>query len=83
MIRQHATPAAIAEALGVNTDKVLTWIHRGELRAVNVAVSTVGRPRWRIALEDAEAFMRRRTTGPAMRVTRRRRKVAGEYPDYF
>jgi excisionase family DNA binding protein len=54
------TPAAVADRYGVGVDKVLRWIAAGELRALNVAASPEGRPRWRIDLADLAAFEERR-----------------------
>lgn len=52
------TPKQIAQEMGVNVSKVLTWIHRGELRAINVSTdgSAGLKPRWRIRKEDFKAF---------------------------
>lgn len=50
------TPPQVARLLKVNPDKVLTWIRSGKLHAVNVTVKPGGRPRYRIAMSDLEAF---------------------------
>ena len=44
------TPPQVARRLGVNPDKVLSWIRSGELSAVNVTTKPGGRPKYRIAL---------------------------------
>ncbi|EMI44516.1 helix-turn-helix domain-containing protein [Rhodopirellula sp. SWK7] len=55
------TPPEFAELLGVKSDKVIAWIHSGELVAVNCASNPNGeRPRWRIADDDAAQFLLRR-----------------------
>ncbi len=65
------TPPALARRLGVNTHKVLAWIARGELRAINLGDGS--RPRWRILPADLEAFLDRRTAQPMAKATRRRK----------
>ena len=46
------TVTEVAGRLKVNRDKVLGWIAYGRLKAVNMAKSQLGRPRWRIRLAD-------------------------------
>ena len=79
--RDYLTVPALAQSLGVDQDKVLGWIHRGELRALNVAESSTGRPRWRIPAEAWEEFERRRSTRATATSTkpqrRRKRDMAG------
>jgi hypothetical protein len=48
--------------MGVKADKVLYWIHRGELPAVDVAQKEGGRPQFAVTPADLEAFKMRRTT---------------------
>ena len=58
-------PADVARRLGVGAGKVLGWIRRGQLRAIDVA-SEPGpgkRHRWRVYLEDLAAFEEQRATG--------------------
>ena len=55
------TPPKVAKLLGVNPDKVLAWIRKGDLHATNVTAKPGGRPRYRIEREDLEAFKNRRT----------------------
>ena len=50
------TPPQAAKILGVNHEKILTWIHSGELRATNVARSSNGLPRYRIQAGDLATF---------------------------
>jgi excisionase family DNA binding protein len=68
------TPPQVAEQLGIDAAKVITWIRSGELPAANVATRVGGRPRWRIGPNDLEAFLERRRspTPPAPRPKRRR-----------
>ena len=49
------TPPVVAKRLGVSPDKVLGWIAKGELAAVNVGNGH--RPRWRISPESIEEFL--------------------------
>ena len=67
-------PPQVAERFGVDPHKILGWIRRGELRAVNVATSTGGRPRFRISPADLAIFEASRAAGPQPKITRRRRK---------
>jgi hypothetical protein len=74
----------VACRLCVGQDKVRRWIALGELRAVNTASSTCGRPRWVVPPEALTAFEARRAGGPPARPARRRRKRAAAvdfYPD--
>jgi excisionase family DNA binding protein len=68
------SPPAVAARLGVDSGKVLAWIHSGELRAANVALRRNRRPRWRIAEADLLAFLAARSATPLPRVQRRGRK---------
>ena len=51
MSSAYVTPPRLAKRLAVSPEKVLGWIRRGELRAVDVADKQGGRPRWRIRRE--------------------------------
>lgn len=71
----YVTPPALARQYGIKPEKVIVWIRRGELRAVNVAERVGGRPRWRISAEAIEEFERRRSAvRPAKTHRRRKRK---------
>jgi excisionase family DNA binding protein len=59
------TPPQLAKKFAVGVEKVLAWIRNGELRAVNVAQTLGGRPRWRISPAALEAFIRRRESAPS------------------
>ena len=63
------TVQAVARHLGIRQRGVLALIHSGELRAVTIAMQEGGRPQWRIAPEDLEAFIKRRTYQPTTRQT--------------
>lgn len=56
------TPAEVACALKVDTEKVYELIARGDLIAVNVGLGTT--PRWRIGRADLDAFLRARVSHP-------------------
>ena len=59
------TPADVAARLGVGVGKVLGWIRRGQLRAIDVA-SEPGpgkRRRWRVKPADLATFEQERATG--------------------
>ncbi len=72
-----------ADWLHVKYDTVLGWIHTGELRALSVAAKPNGKPRWRIAEHDLEAFLLRRSASPTPKSKRRRRKAAVDVITYF
>ncbi|MGQ0634224.1 MAG: helix-turn-helix domain-containing protein [Planctomycetaceae bacterium] len=67
------TPPAVGRLLGVSPEKVIGFIRRGELAAVNIAANPVGRPRYRISQAALEAFLARRSVSPAARSLRRPR----------
>jgi hypothetical protein len=70
------TPPIVARRYGVKPDKVLQWIRSGELPAVNVAASPIGRPRWRITEADIIVFEDRRRARPTVTPPRRRKQIA-------
>jgi hypothetical protein len=61
----------------VGSDKIRTWIKRGELRAINTALALCGRPRWVIPADALAEFERRRSGDPRPKSPRRRRKETG------
>ena len=74
---EFLSPPAAAKLLKIDPSKILAWINRGELLAVNLAASTSGRPRWRIAPDDLQAFLNRRASQSPKPTRRRRIKPAG------
>jgi excisionase family DNA binding protein len=70
--REFLTPPQAAALLGVDAHKVLVWVRSGELRASDLATRRGGRPRYRIARTDIEAFLNRRSVVPAPKSVRRR-----------
>jgi excisionase family DNA binding protein len=79
---RYLTPPQVAERLAVDAHRVLGWIRRGELHAVNVGDGTQ-RPRFRIGEDDLAAFLASRSAGPAPRITRCRRRRDPEVKEYF
>lgn len=79
----YTSPPAVAETLGINVCKVLSWIKSGELRAVNVAARAGRRPRWRIAQTDLDSFLAGRTATPPVKTTRRRRRADPAVIQFF
>jgi excisionase family DNA binding protein len=75
------TPPELAKLLRVEPPKVIAWIKRGELHAVNVADKNGKRPRWRISPEAFEDFIKPRTSSPPVKATRTKRRVA--YKEFF
>ena len=71
-----------ASVLKIRTHGVLSLIHSGELRGVDVSLTPGGRPRWRILQEDLEAFVTRRTH-ETQAPRRRRRKLRTNVMQYF
>jgi hypothetical protein len=76
----------VANRFRVSPDKVRSWIRRGELAAVNVASSLLGKPLLRITPEALAEFERRRSasvpTPEAPKRRRRRAAVVDYFPDY-
>ncbi len=62
-MQETLSPPEYARRLGVKHERVLGWIKRGELAAINVSDSG-RRPLWRIRLEDVADFERRRSSQP-------------------
>ena len=75
--KAYLTPPEIAKRYGVDAHKIVAWIRRGELRAIDVSSTPGGRPRYRIAPADLAIFEQARATGPTPKITRRRRKDPG------
>jgi hypothetical protein len=63
----------------VGMAKVLGFIRRGELVAINLATCTLARPQWRITPEAVAAFERRRTSAPPPKPQRRPRRAGKDY----
>jgi excisionase family DNA binding protein len=72
-LERFLTPPEVARRYGVSAEKVIGWIRRGELRAINLAARRGRRPRWRIGQADLLAFENRRAAIPEAPQPRRRR----------
>lgn len=75
------TPPQFAKWLGVNRDKVLTWIHNGTLYAINVANPLAKRPQFVIPPDAIERFVNRdaKTKKPSRKKREGRSKI--DIPD--
>ena len=83
MTERRYTPREIAESRGVSVDTVRSWIHSGQLRAVNLARAAGSRkPRWRVSETDLAAFELARSNTPAPKPTRRRRRTGRPIREY-
>ena len=75
-IEPHDAPPAIAKALGVDPETVLSWIKSGQLTARRLGSGKV-RPRYRVARSALEAFLKsRETTAPSRPQRQRKAKPA-------
>ena len=74
MQMRYLSVPEIARRYTCDPHKVAAWIRSGELRAVNLATSAGGRPRWRISPSDLALFEAARSAGPQPRTIRRRRR---------
>ena len=75
-----------SEELGVEPQKILGWIHSGELRAINIAERATGRPRWRIPASAWNDFLTARTnrsTTPPPAPKRRRRRPDASVIEFY
>jgi len=75
------TPRELSRYLHVGVSKILGWLRRGELGAVNVASVQCGRPQYIILPEHLAAWQRSRQAGPPPKAARRRKR--SEMTDYF
>ena len=76
----------ISERYAVKEHTVLAWIRSGELRALNLARTANGRPRYSIDVVDLERFERARTVIPdgGLSTTQKlRRRAAGSVKEFF
>jgi len=74
MPEKHLRVKQIAETLTVNQSRVLSWIHSGELRAVNTS-DPGRRPRWKIDPAAFDEFLAARSSRPADQPTQKRRRL--------
>ena len=83
--RRYTTVPREAAEMGIDQAKILGWIHRGELFAINVAERAGGKPRWRIPTAAWQAFLEsrgNRGAAPAPRAPRRR-NAKKDVPQYY
>jgi transposase len=73
----------VAQRYRVGEDKVRGWIARGELRALNTAMTMCGRSRWVVTPEALAEFERQRQGGPAAKPEPRRRRRPQNFVDYY
>jgi excisionase family DNA binding protein len=73
----YLTPPEIAKILRVSPEKVLGWIRRGELIAVNLGNGTF-RPRYRISREHLDAFLKAREVQAPQKYVRKKRQEPPE-----
>jgi excisionase family DNA binding protein len=57
--KRFLTPPQAAKLLGVGAEKVKAFIDRGELVAINLSMGD--RPRWRIAPDALQVFLKSRS----------------------
>lgn len=80
------TPPQIARARGLRVGKVLAWIARGELEAINCADRPGGRPRWRVSAAALESFDRARSSRSRItprRAPRTRKAASSTVTEFF
>jgi|GEM_PF-3707633 len=77
------TPPRVAERLGVDPQKILAWIRKGELLAVNLALTSTGRPRWHIDPKDLDKFLERRQSKPPPPKSNRKRARDDEVIKFY
>jgi hypothetical protein len=83
--RRFFTPPQLAKRFGVAPEKIIGWIRRGELAAINLAAAPGGRPRYRVSLAEVLGFERRRAVIPRSATTPRprRRRRSPHVVDFF
>jgi hypothetical protein len=82
-VSKFLTPPQIAAMLGVQVGKVLRWIDRGELVALNLAECLDGkRPRWKVSQQALDDFLDSRTPAKPAPRARRKKSQADNDPGY-
>lgn len=80
MTPTYLSPRQLARQLGVGPAKIIGWIRRGELRAINVATRLVGKPRYRISPAAVAQWEQGRSATPERQAKpRRRRRIQTEW----
>ncbi len=83
--RKFSVPQ-VSRMMGVADAKVIAWIRSGELRAMNLARTTHGRPRYAIDVDDIQVFEQSRQVIPdgGESTTRKlRRRAATGVKEFF
>ena len=79
---KYLTPPEVAKRYGCKPSKIIAWIRRGELRAVDLSDQPgVGRPRFKIDPLDLAAFENNRIQLP--QPAKRRGRVPAGVTQYF
>lgn len=84
--RRKLSVPMVARMLRVADQKILHWIHSGELKSTNLARSTKGRPRFAIDIVDLEKFEAGRQVlpdGGEATTPKLRRLAPGTVREYF
>jgi hypothetical protein len=82
MAERSWTTPQLAARWRVSQEKILRWIRLRLLRAINTATDLAGRPRYIITPEALRAFEEARSSKPAPKAQRRRRRVLVDFfPD--
>ena len=79
---RYLSPPQVAERFGVDVHRVLGWIRRGQLHAVNVG-DGAQRPRYRVSPTDLALFEAARAAGPAPKMSRIRRRRDSQVTEFF
>jgi hypothetical protein len=76
-------PRDLCRRWRVGLDKIMVWIRRGELRALDMSSSRSGRPRFVVTAEMVAEFEARRATTPPPKPVRRKKRTdeVDFYPD--
>lgn len=74
---EYLTPPQLAARWRCKAETVLALIRAGRLRAFTLSPPGTSRPRWRIAPDAVVEFEARHEARPPVKVTRRRKQLAG------
>lgn len=72
---------SVAAALGTNVNKIRTFIHSGQLKAINL--SSGPRPRWRITADALNEFLELRSAKTPRVPSTRRRHSSAKVEEFF
>ena len=83
--RSKLSPPALAKLWGISADKVVAFIRRGELKAIDISSNRGSpRPRYLIDVVDIEAFeLAREVVPPTAKTKRRRRRRDENVKEFF